>query len=225
MESGLYTTTSDDQLRSWTEKSLQSTSQSQTCTKKACYCSVVCWQSDPLWLSESRQNHYIWEVCSANGWDALKTAMPAAGIGQQTALSSPPATLNCTSHNQHYQVLLHLLEWASQVAPEVQSPPVNAGDVNLIPESGRSPGVGNGNLLQYSCLENPMDRGTCGLQSIGSQRVRHDWAHMYMPEMLSTVKSEISHDASFNAPIVLNFVPNYDPCLLTFLFLWTLRLS
>ena len=35
----------------------------------------------------------------------------------------------------------------------------NAGDLGLIPGWGRSPGEGNGNLLQYSCLENPMDRG------------------------------------------------------------------
>ena len=35
----------------------------------------------------------------------------------------------------------------------------SAEDLGLIPESGRSPGEGNGNLLQYSCLENPMDRG------------------------------------------------------------------
>ena len=34
-----------------------------------------------------------------------------------------------------------------------------AGDVGSIPGSGRSPGVGNGNPLQYPCLENPMDRG------------------------------------------------------------------
>ena len=34
----------------------------------------------------------------------------------------------------------------------------NAGDPGSIPDSGRSPGEGNGNLLQYSCLENPMDR-------------------------------------------------------------------
>ena len=34
-----------------------------------------------------------------------------------------------------------------------------AGDVGLIPGSGRSPGGGNGSPLQYSCLENPMDRG------------------------------------------------------------------
>ena len=35
----------------------------------------------------------------------------------------------------------------------------NAGDLGSVPESGRSPGEGNGNPLQYSCLENPMDRG------------------------------------------------------------------
>ena len=35
----------------------------------------------------------------------------------------------------------------------------NAGDLGWIPGSGRSPGEGNGNPLQYSCLENPMDRG------------------------------------------------------------------
>ena len=44
----------------------------------------------------------------------------------------------------------------------VKNPPANAGDSGdsgLIPGSGRSPGGGNGNLLQYSCLGNPMDRG------------------------------------------------------------------
>ena len=44
-----------------------------------------------------------------------------------------------------------------------KNPPANAGNVRdsgLIPESGRSPGEGNGNLLQYSCLGNPMDKGT-----------------------------------------------------------------
>ena len=35
-------------------------------------------------------------------------------------------------------------------------------------------GEGNGNPLQYSCLENPRDRGACGLLSMGSRRVRHD---------------------------------------------------
>ena len=40
----------------------------------------------------------------------------------------------------------------------VKNPLVNAGDVGAIPGLGRSPGEGNGNLLQYSCLGNPMDR-------------------------------------------------------------------
>ena len=41
----------------------------------------------------------------------------------------------------------------------VKNPPANAGDVGLIPGSGRSPEGGNGNPVQYSCLGNPMDRG------------------------------------------------------------------
>ena len=45
-----------------------------------------------------------------------------------------------------------------------------------IPGLARSPGEGNGNPLQYSCLENSMDRGAWRLQSVGSQRVPHDWA-------------------------------------------------
>ena len=59
----------------------------------------------------------------------------------------------------------------------VNNLPANAGDirdVGSIPRSGRSPGVGNGNPFQYSCLENSMDRGAWKIQSLGSQRVGHD---------------------------------------------------
>ena len=42
---------------------------------------------------------------------------------------------------------------------EVKASACNVGDLGLIPGSGRSPGEENGNPLQYSCLENPMDRG------------------------------------------------------------------
>ena len=42
----------------------------------------------------------------------------------------------------------------------VNNPPANAGDMGLIPGLGRSPGEGSGNPFQYSCLGNPMDRGT-----------------------------------------------------------------
>ena len=51
----------------------------------------------------------------------------------------------------------------------------NVGDLGLIPGWGRSPGEGKGNPLQYSCLENPTAEEPGELQSMGSQRVRHDW--------------------------------------------------
>ena len=54
----------------------------------------------------------------------------------------------------------------------VKNLPASAGDgrdMVLIPGLGRSPGVGNGNPLQYSCLGNSKDRGIEGLQSMGSQ--------------------------------------------------------
>ena len=52
----------------------------------------------------------------------------------------------------------------------------NAGDLRLIPGSGRSPGEGNCNPLQYSCLENPMDRGARQATVHGVPRVGHDLA-------------------------------------------------
>ena len=60
------------------------------------------------------------------------------------------------------------------VGSGVKNLPANAGDAGSVPCLGRSPGKGNGNPLQYSCLGNPMDRGASGLQSMGSQRVRHN---------------------------------------------------
>ena len=63
----------------------------------------------------------------------------------------------------------------------VKNPPANAGDAedtSSIPGPGRSPGGGNGNPLQYSCLESPTDMGPGGMQSIGSQWVGHDWSDL-----------------------------------------------
>ena len=54
----------------------------------------------------------------------------------------------------------------------VKNLPANAGDIGLISGSGRSPGEGNGNPLQYSCLGNSMDRGAW--KAAGLQRVGHD---------------------------------------------------
>ena len=49
--------------------------------------------------------------------------------------------------------------WVPLVAQLVRESTCDEGDLGSIPGSGRSPGGGHGNLLQYSCLENPMDRG------------------------------------------------------------------
>ena len=60
---------------------------------------------------------------------------------------------------------------------EIKNLPANAGgarDAGWIPELGRYPGTGNGNLLQYSCQENPTDREPGRPQSMGVTRVGHD---------------------------------------------------
>ena len=59
----------------------------------------------------------------------------------------------------------------------VKNMPIDAGDegdAGLICGLGRSPGEGNGNPLQYSCLENPMDRGAWQALVYGVTRVRQD---------------------------------------------------
>ena len=68
-------------------------------------------------------------------------------------------------------------EWrAFQVSIVVMNPPANARVTGSIPGLGRSPGLGNGNPLQYPCLENSRTEEAGGLQSMRSQRVGHDWA-------------------------------------------------
>ena len=53
------------------------------------------------------KNHYIWEVCSANQWDSLKTARPAANIGEQNGFNSPwqPTTSRCTTNASKVEIL------------------------------------------------------------------------------------------------------------------------
>ena len=72
-----------------------------------------------------------------------------------------------------------LVLWSSQVVLVVKSPPANAGEVRdagSIPGLGGSPRGGHGNPLQYSCLENPMDRGAW-------QAAVHGRKELNMPEV------------------------------------------
>jgi len=73
--------------------------------------------------------------------------------------------------------------YGKQVGLVVKHPPANAGDTRdagSIPGSGRSPGVGKGNLIQYSCLENSMDRGAWWATVHGAAKNGtrlSNWAH------------------------------------------------
>ena len=66
----------------------------------------------------------------------------------------------------------------------------NAGDLGSIPGSGRSPGEGNGNPLQHSCLDNPMDRGAWRATVHGVTRFRHDLATKPPPHLYETKRGE-----------------------------------
>ena len=75
------------------------------------HCLVVCCLSEPLQFSESRRNHYIWEVCSANRWYALETAAPAAGTGQQKGSTSPWQHLT-THHTTNVSEVELIRSWS-----------------------------------------------------------------------------------------------------------------
>ena len=72
-----------------------------------------------------------------------------------------------------------------------KNPPANAGDAGLIPGSGRSPGEGNGNPLQYCCLGNPMDSlaGTNPTVHVvtKSQTQFSDWAYKQIIHIIKSI--------------------------------------
>ena len=86
---------------------------------------------------------------------------------------------------------IHATSQVAQVAQVAKNPPANVGDIRdmgLMPGLGKSPGEGNGNLLQYSWLENPMDGGAWMATVPEIPRVRHDWSDSPDVE-LSKIKS------------------------------------
>ena len=73
--------------------------------------------------------------------------------------------------------VIYTFWWDFPGGSEVKASAWNAGDPGLIPVLGRSPGEGNGNPLQYSCLENPMDREAwrAAIHGVAKSRTRlHD---------------------------------------------------
>ena len=97
-----------------------------------------------------------WKIPWRREWQPTPVLLPGESHGQRS--------LSGYSQQGHKEsdTTERLTFWASQVALVVKNPPASAGDTGdqgLIPGSGRSPGGGHGNPLQYCCLENPMARG------------------------------------------------------------------
>ena len=116
----------------------------------------------PLWLLEGI-HHGLWE--RGMSWLTIAVSKVCGSL----SLYSPPYKLWAP-------LLLPGLSsylWSFPSDSDNKESACKVGDLSWIPGSGRSAGEGNGNPLQYPCLENSMDRGAW--QATGSQRVGHDW--------------------------------------------------
>ena len=82
-----------------------------------------------------------------------------------------------TNHNPQEFHGGFTIKWGFPDGSTVKNPPANSGNTGSIPGSGRSPGKGNGNPLQYSCMRNPMDREAWWATVYGvSKQVRYNLA-------------------------------------------------
>ena len=108
------------------------------------------------------------------------TLVPCTWLAQQgpfSATVSPWMSWPALPSNAWVEVFINKpppCNRASLGAQVVNESTCNAGDAGSTPGSGRSPGEGSGNLLQYSFLRNPMDRGAWWAIVHGVTRVRHD---------------------------------------------------
>ena len=105
-----------------------------------------------VYLNKKEKTH----LCSFVG---VYVSLPGESHGQRSLVGCSP--WGCKELGMTERLPLTLI-WDYLCFPGgslVKNLPANAGDIGLIPVSGRSPGEGNDNPLQYSCLGNPMDRG------------------------------------------------------------------
>ena len=132
-------------------------------------------------LSPKNSPHAVC-VLGQRGFTCPPTTAPQALTGPHghgelfESLSAPiPLDIHSSRRAVWHSLLpcIHLLGFPGGL--EVKNLPANAGDVGSIPESGRSPGEGNDNPLQYSCLGNSMDRGAWQVTVYG---VAESWTQL-----------------------------------------------
>ena len=99
-------------------------------------------------------------------------APPSMGSSRQKYWSGLPFPL---IYSIEFQRKVFYIQIGSPGGSDDKESARSAGDLGLIPRSGRSPGKWNGNPLQYSFLENHMDQGAWCAYSPWSRRVRHNW--------------------------------------------------
>ena len=134
---------------------------------------------------ENPMKKYIWNYVSnlqMKGWRCREVR--EFGLWGQGLVLSVASVLNSTWHwlgiNAQYIFIKGLPWWFSGKYSAWHAG--DTGEIGLTPESGRSPGEGNGNLFQYSCLDNAMDKGVWWATVLGvteSQTRLSDWTHIH----------------------------------------------
>ena len=136
-----------------------------------------------------KKRPYLWLLSFAAPVHSL-CSLPLSGFAKSRpeiidpALYEPswtPTLLRCTR-----------LFPSGSVSKESASNAGDSGDAGSIPRLGGAPKEGNGNPLQYCCLENPVDRGAWQSTVHGSQRIGHNWAqHVYVCIRLLLTKASL----------------------------------
>ena len=184
---------------------------------------VKVWKGYSWWITEAElemRSLYLWVICfSATVCCVWKLADHLLGPWCQCHVFS--CSLSHKTHLPSTQWRRCLFYWwhktevqiyditcssytASQVALVVKNLPANAGDIRCVGSIpvGRFPGGGSGTPLQYSCLENPMDRGTWCATVMGSQRVGHNWSDLAQVRCLAVACELLNPDALMSNMVI-----------------------
>ena len=122
----------------------------------------------------------IWRKLEQNTreqlWKGDKQLMPPFGPKWRNSMTSMLSNCSQSFQLARLKLVLILKNYSFSDGTAVKNPPGYARDVSSIPGLGRSPGVGNGNSLHYSRLENRMHRGVWWAEVRGVTRVGYNWA-------------------------------------------------